>query len=109
MSSDYCCSVEVEEMPEFCVTDIVKAKKEHKCCECHDKISVGEKYERVKGKWGGEFSTFKTCLICKSIREDYCPVGWEYGGLRETLYECLGLDYVTGQIASRYDDEATEE
>jgi hypothetical protein len=104
MSYIHCdCSVDVDEMPEFFLTDIVKARKEHKCCECDAKISVGEKYERVKGKWSGEIFTFKTCLICKRIREDYCPTGWEYGGLQEAIWECLGLNYVTGETA--YDDD----
>lgn len=30
---------------------IRKAKKEHKCCECHDKININDKYADCR--WGG--------------------------------------------------------
>jgi hypothetical protein len=79
-----------------------KARKDHKCCECGDIIKKGDIYEYVSGKWEGEFDTYKTCMICSRIRKDYCaPFGW----LRDDLWDCLGVDYITGKIAEHYDDE----
>jgi len=69
--------------PEVCGTLIVKARKPQKCCECHDSISPGERYEIVSGKWEGEWSSFKTCLPCKEIREAFCCEGWVYSTLWE--------------------------
>jgi len=68
-----------------------KARIEHICCECHEPIQPGEIYEYVKGYWDG-WDSFKTCKTCTTIREEYCPCGWLYGGLRETLWECLEVE-----------------
>lgn len=56
------------EYPEFYEAKIHKARKQHKCMECFRLIEVGEQYEHVAGKWGGEFETFKTCRVCLSLR-----------------------------------------
>jgi hypothetical protein len=84
------------EAPSLHVVEMRKAQKEHICCECHEPIHPGDTYERVVGVWDGKFDHFKTCAICKKIREDYC-CSWLYGGLREALWEVLGFDY-TGKI-----------
>lgn len=102
-----CCSIEVDELPEFHVVKTVKARKPHKCCECGAEIKPWDQYESVHAKWDGQVSTIKTCILCAKIRDEYCSGGFEYGGLRETLCECLGFDYVTGQI--RYGEEEDEE
>ena len=44
------------------------ARKEHKCCECHKPIRVGEKYHFAKGCWEGRWDKFKTCLKCNDLR-----------------------------------------
>jgi hypothetical protein len=93
------CSIDVDNNPEFMTSKIITARKFHKCCECHEEIKPGEKYERVSGKWEGEMSTIRTCLICAKIRADYCPDGFEFGMLCEILRECLGFDYITGEGA----------
>lgn len=92
------CSIDVESYPEFSITKVITARKAHKCCECHKEINPGEKYEMVVGKWEGEMSRFKTCIPCSSIRKDYCPDGYEFGALQEALWECLGFDYITGEM-----------
>ena len=43
------------------------ARKQHKCSECARVIEPGDKYELVKGKWDGEFDTFKTCKFCLDL------------------------------------------
>lgn len=96
-----CFCGDVDIYPEFIAEKIVKARKPHKCCECKDTIPVGTLYERVSGKWDGVCDTVKTCLTCMKIRNDYCD-SFNYGELRESLWECLGLDYLTGQIDDYY-------
>lgn len=62
------------------------AKKEHKCTECGCIIKIGESYERVRGKWEGCISTFKTCSDCWELRDalDEMPCFcWAYGGMLE--------------------------
>jgi hypothetical protein len=98
------CSIDIDSYPDFFVSKIMKARKSHKCCECKQEIKQGEKYEKVTGKWDGEISTVKTCYICTLIREDYCPHGYEFGRLREILWECLGIDYVTCKLEDEEDE-----
>jgi len=90
------CSVDVDCGPELHNAEIRTARKEHKCCECYELISPGDKYEYVHGLWECDWRTYKTCFTCMTIRNDYCPWGWIYGDLRSHLWECLELDYVTG-------------
>jgi len=70
------------------------AREDYRCCECGAAILAGEKYDRV---WGvgddGAFVT-KTCLVCARITRDYCC---HHGTLRETIWNALGVDYITGE------------
>jgi len=92
-----CVCNDTGDIPEFVTEKLVTAKKIHKCCECKEYILPGQKYEVVKGKWDGQFDTFKTCLPCRTIRQEHCS-WWVYGNLREDLRECLGLDYLSGEV-----------
>lgn len=90
------CSIDYDiASPEFSSSRIVKARQKHRCCECHENISVGKKYEYVSGCWEGEFSTFKTCLRCVALRDKHCSGGFIYGGLFEQLRECMNWDPLT--------------
>ena len=80
--------------PEFLDVSVRKTCKLRRCCECRCKIGVGERYEYVRGKWEGDWDTFRTCLTCARIRRDY---GCSFGGLREELWDALGMDYVAGE------------
>lgn len=76
---------------EFIQEKMVKARKEHRCCECHRTIQPGESYEKTVGNWEGAFSVFKTCAHCVAAREwimDTCG-GFMYCGLDEELKEHL--------------------
>lgn len=66
-----------------------RAKKPHRCGECHRTIEPGEHYERVTGLWEGELVTHKTCLQCCSVREWLANVcsGWVYSEVAEELLE----------------------
>lgn len=71
-----------------------KASKEHKCCECHEKIKPGECYEVASGiDCEGEPFRYKTCLACAAIRERYCSGGWIWGELAEQIEPCIECDY----------------
>jgi len=85
-----------EPWPEVCRTRHPRARKEHLCSECGETITIGEQHEHVRGKWDGYWMEFRTCQVCQRIRNDFCPN--VHGVLRETIQDCLGVDYVTGQI-----------
>lgn len=85
------CSCEYEGEPsEFFVEKLVKARKPHTCCECHDAIQPGETYQRITGMWDGQIDTYKTCLPCSRIRADYAPCScFEF--LDDEIAETLGV------------------
>ena len=68
------CEIDVDiggDSPDFFNSNIVKAKKTHKCTECKREIPKGEEYEKVSGKWGGGIDVFKTCKDCLSLRNEF--------------------------------------
>lgn len=68
--------------------EIRTARKEYKCCECNSVIQKGQKYQYVHGMWGGEWSTFKTCIPCATIRKQiFCS--WTYGYLWSDLIQYM--------------------
>ena len=73
--------------PEFSNLQIGKARKPYKCCECHDVIAVGDRYERITSKYDGEFCSYKTCMGCADIRKSFSPHGMTIGGIWEEIYE----------------------
>ena len=84
------------DQPELYKDKIVKARKEHKCCECGERIAIGERHEHAKGKWDGNWDSYRTCLFCTKLRAELCCFGgWIFGELRELVWEVYGLDYVT--------------
>jgi len=86
--------------PEFITVKIVKARKQHKCCECGGVIGKGEEYEYISGKWD-YFDQFKTCEKCADLRDSLmgvlCPA---FGDLRESY-----LEYLNEMLAFKYDEE----
>lgn len=67
-----------------------KARREHKCGECHRIIARGETYNRAAGKSDGSMWTFKTCSICDEIRKHfYCNGNWQFTALWEDIREQL--------------------
>lgn len=48
-----------------------KAKKDHTCEDCNRKIQAGERYQRVSGKYDGEFFDVCTCALCHEIRQAF--------------------------------------
>lgn len=93
MSISCDCSCDDGEYPSFFREESPVARKTHKCCECGGNIESGQKYQKEVGVWDGEFKTYRTCWPCFLIREKYCPHGFIYEELRETIENCLGFDY----------------
>jgi len=87
------CSVDDYDPPRCYLETVRTARKDHSCCECGKQIKTGEKYEEVTGIWDGHPDRHRTCIICVRIRSHYCPNGFLFGELRETLFECLGFNY----------------
>jgi hypothetical protein len=104
------CSVYDSESPELYFDKVVKARKEHKCCECREPIKKGDSYEYVKTLYDGYWDTYKTCIPCTRIRRDYCPRGWIFEWifefLEETIDECLGFRYT--EDPADWDDDDDE-
>lgn len=91
------CSMDYEG-PSVSSVKIVRGRKAYRCCECGETIEKGERHESYAGCWEGEWTTHRTCLGCKAIRDDLCSCGFVFGQLREAVGEVLGMDYVTGQF-----------
>ncbi len=89
MSNCACVYVDVDDPPDFFLSQQVRARKQHKCAECGRSIGRGEEYERVSGKWDGRMDTFTTCLDCVSIRDQFFCDGFCYTNLLEDLGEHL--------------------
>ncbi len=76
-----------------------------RCVECGEEIPAGQTYQQIIGRyeeWEGEYHT---CLTCVAIRRHYCPWGYLIGGLRVAIEECLGMDYITGEVEPWLDEE----
>ena len=92
MSCD--CSRSDFEGPELVTAIVRRARVMHVCCECRQTIEPGQKYEYVRGLWDGSWSTHKTCISCKAIRDHYCCRGYIYGELSEVIRECLDVELI---------------
>lgn len=70
------------------------ARKTHACCECGADIPPHQKYHKYSGHWNNKWNTYKTCLICYKIRQEYCYNGFMFGHLRDVLQDCFDIDYL---------------
>jgi hypothetical protein len=75
--------------PEFFESKLVKARREHHCCECGEAIAIGSTYLRNVGKWDYGIDTYRQCARCARIvelhqrRHPNCNL--VFGGLFEEL------------------------
>lgn len=78
--------------PKMLVEERRRARKEHRCSECHLPIPVGVMYLHIRGVWD-EPCTFKQHLECREllsfISDKYCgdDESWAYGELRSEVAE----------------------
>jgi len=85
------CSIEIEHdayATGFFREEWVKARKEHKCCECSRTILVGEIHEYVAGKWDHLVVQHRTCADCASVRDAFF-CSYTYTTLWEDLWSHL--------------------
>ena len=54
---------------------IPKSRKDHKCCECGERIPKGSEYELRDMLFYGKWHHYKTCLICAEIGQAFCCHG----------------------------------
>lgn len=75
-----------------------KAKKEHRCEDCNRVIAKGENYQRVAGKFDGEFFAVSTCAVCVEIRNAFTcteydqvgpPPGELWNDIREQMFPVI--------------------
>lgn len=85
----------------------VVARKEHRCYECHDVIAVGDKHEHVRALYDDSagWSSFRTCLVCVAIREDFRGkgCGFLHGDLWQSLKDTYEGEY--DEETDTYDED----
>jgi hypothetical protein len=80
------------------------ARKEHKCCECHGVIPIGEKYHLYSGIWDGSAAAYKTCAECEVLRKYVSDTIRDYderpgfGELCEFVFEIARADWIRRYI-----------
>lgn len=76
------------EQPTFFRESQPRAKVRHRCGECSRVIQPGERYNKITGKWDGEFRSYARCAHCEAVAAAlrvlpcFCDY---YGGLWETV------------------------
>lgn len=80
-----------------------KARKQHKCCECHNEINIGEVYQYSSGVWDSIPDSHKTCLSCAALWDDYVeqtgePMIFEH--LKECISDAFYGDYGVSEFAN---------
>ena len=78
-----------DNIPAVYISKLVKARKNHQCCECQKAIAPGDHYLKAKGLWEGEWSMFATCASCQKLWDYLEWMGWEcpsHGELRDVIF-----------------------
>lgn len=80
--------------PEICETRWPRARKEHRCGECGATVRKGEEYQRISGKYDGEFFDEKTCIDCAEVRDAFTceapPIfGQLWADMKEFVFPAL--------------------
>lgn len=74
---------------------VCRAKRDYRCVECSKPIPKGAQYESYGGLWEGEWSTYRTCIPCRDLREAMRPIKrkaygedcFQFGSLRSDIEE----------------------
>lgn len=99
------CSCEInidtsDDTADYYNSKIIKARKNHQCCECHKVIKPGEQYEIISGCWDGSFEHYKTCTDCLSLRKQFFPHGWYFNQMWDDFFENIGCSANESCIAA---------
>lgn len=90
--------------PSVFTETVVRGRKEHRCVECKRVMPKGEEHEMCKGVWDGEWSTYRTCLPCRDLRnrisaikhKEYGDACYVYGDLAEDVTDWVAWDAADG-------------
>lgn len=99
------------EIPSAFITTQRKARKMHKCCECHQPINVSEIYQYCSGIWDSVPSSYKTCLSCVTLISDYLDKTGEelgFGELKEAISDVFYTDYGIKEFLVDYPENKDE-
>jgi hypothetical protein len=92
-----CCLSEAEDgVLEFASTIERRARKPHRCCECRETISPGQRYVIHVGIWDWEWSRYKQCIECDEIQRHFACTSYIYGELWPDLREIFFPTMVAG-------------
>lgn len=61
----------MNELPSVSDERIRKARKQHRCSNCGALIGVGDQYTHIKGRWNGEWESFKECSNCAAVIRNF--------------------------------------
>ena len=88
------------EAAEFYDSRIVRARRDHACYECRRVIVAGATYERITGKWDGEFLSHAFCADCSDISSSLsCDGTREFGNLWGEIEDYVFPALTTGCLA----------
>ena len=89
MSNCSCIYIDSFDYSSFYREELPTARKMHMCSECGRDINKGENYKKEVGLWQDGFVTFKTCIDCLSIRDEFFCGGWNFGSVLVDLEEYI--------------------
>lgn len=104
----FCIEADFDGPNDFSSVAIVRARKDHRCCECHQVIAKGSQYHRFSGKFDGDMFTETTCLPCSEIREAFSCGGWVAGALWEEMND-RGFERLTTGCLSKLTTAAAKQ
>ena len=98
MSLQCCCLSEDADYLYECFSEgWVKARKEHKCCECDRPILNGEKYLKSPVVHERQWHPYHTCLGCARLIDAYSCGGRVFGKLAQDIHDCFGTTIIYGE------------
>lgn len=80
------------DLPKIYNENIVKARKQHVCCECGSIIDHGEKYHITTGLWD-TFETYRQCLTCRAVWDEAQDKIIDLCIPYESLWETVGVKF----------------
>lgn len=85
MRNEHCACSDIEGPQRGGQPCLQRARKAYICVECDQRITEGQRYEYVRGCWGGVWQTFRTCLGCRAVRDSEGITCWAFGSIWEML------------------------